>query len=200
MATFFEFYKTITANYIPDISSGGPPALGSHLDLFAIIRLMRRHPNLKRSELTKVHFSTQLAGNTQPVPDVADQNRAFNLAFRIMTTITCSLEASSTEALEAGLQPIAWADEMSWTAFLSNVFPSTISEVSSRGTERNSEYHRIKDKVTARKLMKVARLKLLPTNELSHHLRLNQEQGTIEIYRHTAFLKESLMASKKDSE
>ncbi|RSM05631.1 hypothetical protein CEP52_006176 [Fusarium oligoseptatum] len=193
MKPFFDYYRNITAAYVPDMVVGIPPALSSHRELFAIIQVLKENPDTKRSELTSAHFTNR--GGQTPTPD--DQDRAFNLALRVIATVTCCLDNRSVDTLEAGLQPIPWRDDMTWTQFLSTAFPVIDLDPSD---SRDATSSRINELVTARRLMKVARLRFVPTDELRNHLKLNQQDGTVELYHHTAFLEESLIANRKDKE
>ncbi|KAM5362058.1 hypothetical protein ACJZ2D_012725 [Fusarium nematophilum] len=196
MNTFFGYYERITASYVPDIVAGIPPALANHGDLFSIIRLLKENPDTQRSQLTAIHFASHCG---EPIPTIGDRNRAFNLALRAMTTITCCLETRSADILEAGLQPLPWKDDESWTQFLSTALPATDWTATGFDGGGDAASRRINDLVTARRLVKVARLRFLPTDELRDHLKLNQQDGTVELYRHTAFLKESLIASRTET-
>ncbi|EXK78339.1 hypothetical protein FOQG_16972 [Fusarium oxysporum f. sp. raphani 54005] len=193
MRLFFDYYRRITADYVPDMVVGAPPALQSHTDLVSIIRLLKDNSDKKRSELTAICFSNR-SPDQMPMP--TDQNRALDLALRVMTMITCSLEARSADTLEAGLQPAPWAHDMTWPQFISSVFPTTEYSGLEEGA---ATFHQINDRVTARRLSKVARLCFVPTNELSNHLKLNQKDGTVELFHHTSFLKEVLIASQVDA-
>ncbi|KAH7124629.1 hypothetical protein EDB81DRAFT_730894 [Dactylonectria macrodidyma] len=196
MKSFFDYYENITASYVPDILAGTPPALRSHQDLFAIIKLLKENPDVTRSDLTATHF---VPSGDDGSPTFGDQNRAFNLALRAMTTITCCLETRSLDTLETGLQPIPWKDDMSWTQFLSTTFPGPSYTQSGAEGCGDAASRRINDLITARRLIKVARLRFVPTDELKDHLKLNQQDGTIKLYRHTAFLKETLIASRTEA-
>jgi hypothetical protein len=85
---------------------------------------------------------------------------------------------------------------MTWPQFISSVFPTTEYSGLEEGA---ATFHQINDRVTARRLSKVARLCFVPTNELSNHLKLNQKDGTVELFHHTSFLKEVLIASQVDA-
>ncbi|UZP36553.1 hypothetical protein NXS19_004369 [Fusarium pseudograminearum] len=194
MRLFFDYYGKVTAEYVPDMVVGVPPALQSHTDLISIIRVLKENPDKTRAELTVICFSNL---RTDEIPMPADQNRALDLALRVMTMITCSLEARSTDTLEAGLQPALWAHDMTWPQFISSIFPTNYCS----GLEESAAtFHQINDRVTARRLYKVARLSFVPTNELSNHLKLNQKNGTVELFHHTSFLKEVLIASQGDAQ
>jgi hypothetical protein len=192
---FFDYYSKITTDYVPDIVAGTPAALQSHTGLFAIIRLLKQNPDKARSELRTKHFANH---DADQLPTISDQNRAFDLALRAMTMVTCSLEATPIDTLEAGLRPMPWKQDLSWTQFISSAFPT--AEYAGLGThdEGAATYRQINERVTARRLLKVARLRFVPTNELGNHLKLNQKEGTVELYHHTSFLKEILIASQND--
>ncbi|KAL3608798.1 hypothetical protein FPOAC2_03808 [Fusarium poae] len=193
MRLFFDYYRKITAEYVPDMVVGVPPALQSHTDLMSIIRILKDNPDKTRAELTGICFANQ---STDEMPMPADQNRALDLALRVMTMITCSLEARSADTLEAGLQLATWSYNMTWPEFILSVFPTTEHSGLEEGA---ATFRQINDRVTARRLSKVARLSFIPTNELSNHLKLNQADGTVELFHHTSFLKETLIASQQDA-
>ncbi|KAL6922380.1 hypothetical protein FSHL1_006339 [Fusarium sambucinum] len=194
MKLFFDYYRKCTAEYVPDMVVGAPPALQSHTDLMSIIRTLKDSPDKTRAELTGDCFPD---GGDDQMPMPSDQNRALDLALRVMTMITCSLEARSADTLEAGLQPATWAHDMTWPQFISSVFPTTDYSGLEEGA---ATFRQINDRVTARRLSKVARLSFVPTNELSNHLKLNQKDGTVELFHHTSFLKETLIASQVNTE
>lgn len=54
----------------------------------------------------------------------------------------------------------------------------------------------MKASLTAKKLKKRAGLKFRPTDDLRSHLKLDRKNGVVEIYHHTAFLKEHLRLTK----
>lgn len=191
LSTFFDYYKTITRSYVPDIVAGKPPALENHDNLLAIVRLLKENPTAKRSELTARYFAV-FDGKSAPTP--SDQSRAFNLALRVLVMTTCCLESQLANDVEAGSQPIPWRDDMSWIQLLGAIFPT----VNYGNNHDDMGPQRVNELITARRLTKVARLRFVPTNELGHHLKLDQRDGTVALYHHTAFLKESLIASRTD--
>jgi hypothetical protein len=65
---FFDFYKNATAWSIPQVPGGGHYALKNYEDLFRIIDLIRKKPDIPRSRLTKEYFSYY-----DRKPDVTDQ-------------------------------------------------------------------------------------------------------------------------------
>jgi hypothetical protein len=57
----------------------------------------------------------------------------------------------------------------------------------------------IKAALAARNLKKHAGLRFEPTDDLRNHLKLDRKRGVVEIYHHTAFLKEHLIATQSAS-
>ncbi|KAF4973928.1 hypothetical protein FZEAL_9114 [Fusarium zealandicum] len=194
MKPFFDYYKRITESYVPELD-GGSPAIECHEDLFAVIRRLRENPDTKRSELTSAHFVT---GDSTQRPTAGDQSRAFNLAFKVLTMTTCCLEDRSRDALETGMQPVSWRDDVSWTRLLTTMFLGTVEANMTHQYSEDETSRRIHREVTARRLVKVARLRFVPTDELRNHLKLDAQKGTVELYHQTSFLKESLAASQTE--
>jgi hypothetical protein len=88
---------------------------------------------------------------------------------------------------------------MTWRQFLETALP--VSNHPNRGDHnQDPASQRIRESVTARRLVKIARLTFVPTNELRDHLKLDARNGTVQLYHHTAFLKESLIASRKNTQ
>jgi hypothetical protein len=85
LASFFDFYRDVTAFYLPDDVGGAHPALCSHDDLLDIVALLLRDGNDKpRAQLTAEFFGARPG---RVAPPLGDQNRAFNLAARVITSI-----------------------------------------------------------------------------------------------------------------
>ena len=98
LARFFEYYKEVTASYVPDLLPGSHPALRAHEDVFDIIRMLKARPDVPRSQLTDEYFSGR-DGLQIRLPPLTDQNRAVSLALRIMTMVNCSTRRHSSGLL-----------------------------------------------------------------------------------------------------
>jgi hypothetical protein len=197
LARYFAFYKDITALYVPEFLPGSHPALRSHEDLFDIIRVLKTQPDVPRSQLTQHYFSTRDSGNA-PMPPISDQDRAVSLAVRAMTMITCSAEKQSLDFVELGSKPLQWRQEISLSQFLTEAFPKTSHPALSEKDNTGSSFE-IKAQLTAQRLKKIAGLKFQPTSDLRKHLELDQKLGVVQIFHHTAFLTEHLIASQSIS-
>lgn len=110
MGLFFDYYEKVTADYVPDIVAGAYRVFKSRTEPIGIIRLQKENTEEKKLEPTVIYFSNWSI-DQMPVP--ADQNRALDLALRVMTMMICFLEARSVDTLEVGLQPVKWAHNMS---------------------------------------------------------------------------------------
>ncbi|KAI1212534.1 uncharacterized protein F4807DRAFT_340318 [Annulohypoxylon truncatum] len=193
---FFDFYREATACYIPDFTGDLCPALRSHDDLVDIIVLLKSNADQARSKLTTKYFSQRVQNGTQKLPTTVDQNRAFGLAARIISMVQCSAENQSDGLLEAGTQPSTWHSDRSFKDFMESVFHKREQPAlnSNDDVALSAKIHLAS--VTAKRLRKVANLKIIPTNDLRNHLLLNDADGTVAIYHYTGVLKEHILASR----
>lgn len=192
---FFQYYRQITAAYVPDFTSH-IPALQTHGDLLAIVQDIKRWPDLQRCALTRSHFSHRAsARGDSGLPSQNDQNQAFSLAVRIMAMVNSSAEEQMDGGLlESGSMPITWHDDTSFTEFMGAAFvPQDIVVKVTSNMDLATQSVRL-SKLTAKRLKKVAGLQLLATNNLQNHLRMDLKRNTVEIYHHTSVLKEHLLA------
>jgi hypothetical protein len=197
MGAFFTYYRDVTSSYIPELLPGSSPALRGHEDVFDIICLLKKQPNALRSELTSQYFS-QRDGSQNQLPPLVDQHRAFNIAVKVMSMLTCSAENQLSGLLEHGTQPIPWPTDSSLIQFIFSIFPT--SHHSSLNEKDNSgKSGDIKSALTARRLKKIAGLRFQATDNLRDHLKLDAKKGVVEIYHYTSVLKEHLLASRAGS-
>lgn len=159
-------------NYKCNLNVDQTPALASYEDLFDIIKALRSNPELTKADLLEKLFDDR--------PTRADQKRALNLAVQVVMMINCSVSRQSSVLLEYGNQQARWNKDDSFSQFLHDAFPKIA----------HPSIDEIKNNLRATKLKKHARLDFRPTDDLRNHLRLDRETGTVEIFHHTAFLKE----------
>jgi hypothetical protein len=197
LARFFEYYKGVTASYVPELLPGSHPALRTHEDVLDIIRMLKAQPDARRSQLTHNYFTSRDGGHV-PLPPLADQDRSFNLAVRIMTMVNCSVQRQSFDLLEYGSQPIPWRADASLSQFVAEAFPTT-NHPSLNDSGHSGKSPNMKAALAARKLKKQAGLRFQPTDDLGNHLKLDWKRGVVEIYHHTAVLKEHLTATQSAS-
>lgn len=190
---FFDFYRLVTAYYLPDEIGHAHPALSSHEDLLEIISFILTNQDTPRSQLSATYFEPR-----SQQPCASDQNRAFNLAARIITMIQPSDEHVSDGLLEAGIEPVIWGNETSFTAFVQSVFTKREYPVLNSGEQSASSLRLALTSITSHRLKKVAGLEIIPTNDLRQHLALDHVNGTVSLFHYTSVLKEYLCDRHKD--
>ena len=79
---------------------------------------------------------------------------------------------------------------MTFAKFIASIFPKT----------DHPSIDDIKDNLRATRLKKRAKLRFKPTNDLRNHLKLDRKRAVVEIFHHTAFLKEQLRLTKDEPE
>lgn len=198
LENFFDFYRDITAYYIPDFTGDSCPALRSHDDLVDIVILLKSNADKPRSGLTKEYFSQRFQNGHKKMPTIADQNRAFSLAARVFSMIQCSVENQSDGLLEAGTQPLTWHSDKSFADFIDSVFRKRKQPALNPNDDVALSARVHLALVTAKRLRKVAHLKIIPTDNLGDHLLLDNTNGTVAIYHYTSVLKEHILATGED--
>ncbi|KAI3551782.1 hypothetical protein CABS03_09137 [Colletotrichum abscissum] len=183
---YFRFYREMTASYVSDAF---PPdevqALRSHDDLHDLIRLIRSNPEAQRIKLAQDYFSKRQMGKST-LPE--DEKQAFNLAAKAILMVSCSYEGQA-----GGIETAVWRNDQSARELVSTMFPvRDHPDLNNPGDSLPD----IKSALKATRLKKVAGLSFQGTDDLRNHLRMDLKTGVVELYHHTAFLKECLKASK----
>ncbi|KAL7625219.1 hypothetical protein AAE478_004434 [Parahypoxylon ruwenzoriense] len=199
LASFFDFYRDVTAFYVPELTGDSVPALEAHRDLLEIIKSIKSNTDKPRLQLTLDYFNGCTEPGSQRLPS-SDQNRAFSLAIRVMTMMQCSIDDQSDGLLETGSQPIVWRGDQSFNQFISSAIPRR-NQVSFESQNDSPQCIKLPtDSVTASRLKHVAKLRIIATNNLRNHLLLDERNGTISIYHYTSVLKEHLgMTQNEDA-
>jgi hypothetical protein len=169
------------------------PALQSQDDLFEVIKGIRSMPDHPREQLAQNVFGNRIKRSKQPSSE--DMERAIDLAVRVMTMVNCSAQRLSPGLLEHGAFQIRWPSDVTLSQFIANAFPMT-DHPSLNDEEGIAVGQGLKSALTANKLRKQARLTFRPTDDLRSHLRLDRKLHVVEIFHHTAFLKEHLRLTK----
>ncbi|KIN03193.1 hypothetical protein OIDMADRAFT_52989 [Oidiodendron maius Zn] len=191
LGQFFDYYKGLTASYDPDNGPGERPALSTHQNLFEIIQVLKAEPTRTRKQLLHKAFPNE-AG--QCSVSATDQENAINLAVKIMIMVNCSAEHPSSGFIEDGTFQIPWRNDVTFTQFITDSFPMTDHPILNDDEELKKLD--IKTALTAKKLKKRAGLKFRPTDDLRSHLKFDRKTAVVEVYHHTAFLKEHLRLTK----
>ncbi|KAK3692987.1 hypothetical protein B0T22DRAFT_370081 [Podospora appendiculata] len=203
---FFDLYRELTRAYVPDFFGDEDQALRGHHDLFDIMLLLKTHgATLTRDECRAIYFAHRGTKGGPLTIARADQDRAFDLASRVMTMAAVaggSLESQrrlrvfrSGDDDESGARFLDphWRADQSLSVALSDLFPMRIHPSLQDG---DALVERIKADLTAVNLTRIAGLRMEGTNDLKNHLRLNQATGVVHVFHMTTVLKEHLLASR----
>jgi hypothetical protein len=193
LVRFFQYYRDVTRIYEPKLGPDVGPALQSHDDLFEVIKGIRSMPDHPREQLAQNLFGSRIKQGKQPSSE--DMERVIDLAVRVMTMVNCSAQHLSPALLEHGAFQIRWPSNVTLSQFIANAFPMT-DHPSLNDEEGITVGQGMKSALTANKLRKRARLTFRPTDDLRSHLRLDRKLHVVEIFHHTAFLKEHLRLTK----
>ncbi|KAF2425286.1 hypothetical protein EJ08DRAFT_594661 [Tothia fuscella] len=188
---FLDYYKDLAASYSPGTDFGGRPVLSSHQELATIVQTLRLNPRLTRRELRSLLFPKS-EGTDFPE---GEQERALDLAVRVYAMVSCVAETQTPHLLESGSYQTPWRQDVPFDNFFAELFPKTdhlsLNDPDLRGP--------ITAALKATKLKKHAGLRFCGTDDLRNHLRLHRDTGIIEIFHHTAFLKEHLRLTRSHS-
>jgi hypothetical protein len=190
LGRYFEYYRALTSSYDPDVRPGERPALRAHEDLVQIIKILKKDPTRTRAEFLQLIFPSSADSS----PSLLDQESAINLAVKIMLMVNCSTESHSSGLVEDGVFQTPWRSDISLTQYMKDCFPLT--DHPSLNDEEELKTLDIKSSLTARKLKKHAGVKFRPTDDLRRHLMFDHKTAVVEVYHHTAFLKEHLRLTK----
>jgi hypothetical protein len=188
---FKEHYKDLAAAYEPDVALGEEVALERHDDLLDLIRGLRTKPDITRAAFADESFSNR--PNRRP-PPVDDQERVINLAVKVMAMVNCAAQYEASGLLEHGTFQRRWQRDVTFSQFMNDAFLTT-DHPSLNDADTGAGLD-MKSALMATKLKKQAGLKFRPTDDLRCHLRLNRKTGIVDIFHHTAFLKEHLRITK----
>jgi hypothetical protein len=191
LARFITYYKSISRSYAPDVNVEDTLAIATHQDLFRMIRILKAGPELTRTQFSVAAFTDITERDL--IPEV-ERDRAIDLVVRVVAMVSCVAETQSATLLEAGRHRIPWRQDVPFSQFISDVFPTSDHPTLN---DRSSDISLNRRKaLKASKLKKHARLAFEPTDDIRSHLRLDHKTGTVQIFHHTAFLKEHLRLTK----
>ncbi|TGJ79193.1 hypothetical protein E0Z10_g9577 [Xylaria hypoxylon] len=193
---FFDFYRDTTAYYVPELTGGSSQVVKTHDDLIQIIRYVKCHSNLPRLQLMTEYFAAYSKIEFRGMIS-SDQDRAFSLAVRVMTMLHCSARDQSDGLLESGTQPTIWHGNMSFNKFTNFVIGrQSLLHFGPHGSATSLSPQPMfnLESISAKRLRSVAKLKIIPTNDLRDHLLLDKKKGTVAVYHFASVLKEHLKA------
>ncbi|CAI6331988.1 unnamed protein product [Periconia digitata] len=195
LSRYLQFCRTAISSYT-DSSMAGTRILETYGDLWYTIRTLKLNP-----EITRTEFRQSLLSKRPRHPaDIngSDLVQATTLAVKILTMIDCSELHVSSDMLERGGCRVHWRDDVPFAKYLQDLFPIGNHPVLSYAD--NDLLVDMKSDLKAVKLQKHLGVTFRPTNDIRDHLRFYRKQNIVEIYHHTAFVKEQLRLTKEPGE
>ena len=195
---FSKYYAQQCRVYLDATDTLSERSVKTHRDLWDIINCLRRMPEVTKGrliEVTKAASVGRSAGSGHGSADVTtDQGLAVDLAVRVFTMINCYTQPRGVSILEQGLHQAPWHQDVPLTKYIENLFPDDWSAPLKSESIGLSE--EVRERITAAKLKKDLGLTFRPTNDIASHLRLDRQSNVLEIFQHTAVLKEHLRLTK----
>jgi hypothetical protein len=178
---FFRLYEEETCSYRSDVKPGQKPGLSSHEDLFNIMTTVKSSPDVTRADLVEALFPDR--------PVRSDQERAVDLAIRVMFMVNCSTPRQDSVLVEAGVHQFSWRNDVTLAEFIESLFVK----------RPHPNISRIEENLRAVKLKKLASLRFESTDDIRCHLKFDHKKAVVKVFHHAAFLKEQLRLTKNKS-
>jgi hypothetical protein len=188
---YFQFYKAAVAGYL-DEAPGTSRALNTHEDLFKAITTLKNQPEITKLAFYKNGFRRSDGARAL---DQTDLLQATTLVVRVFVMVDSSPLQHSSTRLEAGGVKVPWRDDVPFSQYLDNLFPKTSHRIFSFADSES--FADTKAELRATKLRKHLGVTFRATYDIRNHLVYDYRENTVDIYHHTAFLKEQLRATKE---
>lgn len=192
---FSKYYARQCRIYLDAAESFGKRTLKNHDDLWRTIEYMRQNSSVTKDRLINALKANpgSSAGQTPTGPE-ADHGLAVDLAARILTMVNCFSQPRGVSILEQGLHQVPWHHDVSFDEYIERLFPTHWNTDPKNSSRDLPDQLRLK--ITASRLKKDLDLTLRPTDDLASHLKLDYQSNVLEIFQHTAVLKEHLRVTK----
>jgi hypothetical protein len=185
-----QFYKGVVSTYV-DGAPKSSRALKTHEDLFWAIATLKSHPDASKTEFYQLAFPRQ---DGEPPPDPADLLNATALVVKALLMVESSALHHSSNRLEKGTFRIYWKDDVAFSKYLQDLFPIENHPVLSYAD--SDFFLEMKSELRATKLKKHLGISFRATHDIRNHLYFDRKENVLEIFHHTAFLKEQLRVTK----
>ena len=183
---YWQFYKAVVTSYVEEYRRS-QPVLKTHGDIFRAISFLRSHPDITLREFSRLGFH----GSSH---DAFDLRKAVALVVKILLMAECAAPHRSSDRLEKASFRVYWKDDVAFSKYIQDLFPVENHHVLSCGD--SDLLTDMKSELKAVKLKKRLRLSFRATHDIRNHLYFDRRAHVLEIFHHTAFLKEQLRATK----
>ncbi|KAK4454176.1 hypothetical protein QBC34DRAFT_470967 [Podospora aff. communis PSN243] len=183
LGRYHQYYTALVKTY----AAGAPSEerlLTTHEGLFTAIAQLKANPRATKDEFCRLAFPRD---DDEPPHDPVHLAQAVSLVVRVMLMIEPSTMHYLSYRLEKGTLQVRWKADVPFCQYISDLFPAQNDPIPSHA--------RITSKLRATKL-KESGVSFQPTHDIRNHLHFDREEYVLEIFHHTAFLKEQLRATK----
>ena len=187
---YLQFYKGVVSTYV-DGAPKSSKALNTHEDIFRAVATLKSHPDASRAEFSQLAFPLK---DGEPSPNPADLLNATALVVRVLMMIEPSALYHSSSRLEKGTYRVYWKDDIPFSKYLQDLFPIENHSVLSYAD--SDLFLDMKSELRATKLKKHLGISFRATHDIRNHLHFDRKENVLEIFHHTAFLKEQLRLTK----
>jgi len=188
---YSKFYRAVVSTYV-DSFAVKDRVLKTHSDLWDAFKALTSNPDLCRVDLYELLQSKSFGSSPGSINK--DMQSATTLVVKLLLMVDCSALHQSFDRLERGGYRIHWKDDVAFAKYLQDLFPTENHSVFSYPDKDNHDD--VKSEMRARKLKKHLGIAFLATSDIRNHLRFNRKHNVVEIFHHTAFLKEHLRLTK----
>jgi hypothetical protein len=182
---YFQFYTAAVSTYLEASPNPARRVLSSHEDLFRAISTLRSNPAFTKAEYCQAQF---------PPSSEPDFSNAVALIVKVFVMIESGVLHHSSNRLEKGSFRIHWKDDVAFSQYLQHLFPTENHAVLSHAD--NELFLTMKSALRANKLKKRLRVSFRATHDVRNHLAFDRQANVIDVYHHTAFIKEQLRTTR----
>ena len=190
LACFFQHYQDLVARYEPGTLSRQQSALSVHEIILASLQHLKSEPELTRAQLVD-RFSK---GTPSALSLRNGHEHVINIAVKITVMVNCSAQGQPSTLLEEGLFQKTWRSETSFVQFITDIFTTT--DRPSINEDESKSPIDMRTELMARNLKRRIGLRFRPTDDLRRHLKLDRKENVVDVFHHTAYLKEHLRLTK----
>ncbi|KAH8193668.1 hypothetical protein TruAng_012165 [Truncatella angustata] len=158
--------------------------------LLEIVRVLRSNPDITREELERV-VKHMIVGTVTIIPPTV----LVGHAVKIMTMLdSAPALQTSPQRLENAEARVPWSPKSTFSEFVEQAFPTTKHSILSDHT--HSDFNEFIGDLSAVNIRNALKVSIRGTSILQDHLKLDRRSNVLEIYHHTAFIKEQLRQTK----
>jgi hypothetical protein len=176
---YLRFFGETSFGSIPSDPFDSQRSLRNGDDILTIVQIIRNRPDCARQILMADYFATY-----DEMPSGKEQDRAFDLAIYVLTTVYCSKKFLHMRSFYSSPTSAVWKSSDSAIDFVRSILPSYQPLLNSGGAAAVPH-------ISAMTIEK-AGIRLCGTSDLGSHLVYDPNTGTVFVFYLVPFLKESL--------